>query len=143
MVIVNFLLLGLIIIFPILLLIRLKRDRKKRIFFTYTLISLILLALLVFVFAWWAHKSDIILMSHYGYDFDAWNNMERFRNVSNENIEKVKTLETSIMGIGWTLKAMFAFVLFTPYILIVYLVSFILDKMKNKKKRGLTRHIKH
>ena len=98
----------------------------------YILTGLILLALFVFVFAWWSNESDRILLSHYGYDFDAMNDFDRFKNVSNANMEKVKSLEIGIMGIGWPLQAIFTFIFLTPYLFLVYILGFIMRKLKNK-----------
>ena len=61
------------------------------------------------------------------------NHNEFYENVSSENMEKVKSLETSIMGIGWPLKAIFGFVIFLPYLIFVYIGKNSFDKVKNKK----------
>jgi hypothetical protein len=52
------------------------------------------------ILAWWGDTLNDILLSHYGYDFDAMNDAEKLTEVSNENIERVKQLEISTMGIG-------------------------------------------
>jgi amino acid transporter len=127
--ITTFLLLGLILIFPILILKRLK----KNILLNYSLISLFIVGLLIVVFAWWSHKSDLILLNNFGYNIDGMNHNEFYENVSSENMEKVKSLETSIMGIGWPLKAIFGFVIFLPYLIFVYIGKNSFDKVKNKK----------
>jgi hypothetical protein len=75
-------------------------------------------------FGWWTDYSDNKLLEHYGYNFDAMNDTERFANVSIDNMERVKSLETSIMGIGWPLKVMISYVFYLPYLLIVYLVNY-------------------
>lgn len=130
MLIINFLFLGLIFTVPILLLIHLKRGKKKKVFLRYSLIGFILLAILIFVFAWWTDKSDIILLSHYGYNFDAMTDLDRYKNVTIENLEKVKFIEVSVMGLGWPLKAIFAEVLVIPYLFIVYLLFYVISKIK-------------
>ncbi len=85
-------------------------------------------------FAWWADYSDQLLMSHYGYDFDAMNDTERFQNVENENLEKVQQLEIGIFGIGWPLKAIMSFVFYSPYLLIVYISGQLIRRTKRQKK---------
>ncbi|PHS64711.1 MAG: hypothetical protein COB12_08150 [Flavobacterium sp.] len=106
---------------------------KKNILLNYSLISLSILGILILTFAWWSYKSDLILLNHYGYNIDGMNHNEFYGNVTSENMEKVKSLETSIMGIGWPLKAMFEYVAFIPYLIFVYVGKIIIDRIKNKK----------
>lgn len=65
------------------------------------------------------------------------NDKERFEKVSHGNIERVQSLETSIMGIGWPLKVILTYVFYSPYLLIVYLVTFIFRKtfLDNRQQR--------
>jgi glucan phosphoethanolaminetransferase (alkaline phosphatase superfamily) len=81
----NFLILGLIIIAPILILIILKRRKTKRTLIIYSLISLFVLGVLMLIFAWWSHKSDLILLKHYGYNIDGMSDTEFYGNVSPKN----------------------------------------------------------
>lgn len=134
--ITNYLIFGLIIISPILILIILKRLKTKRTLIMYSLISLFALGILIFIFAWFADKSNMILLEHYGYNYDGWNETERFQNVTQENLNKVKRLETSIMGIGWPLKAIFGYVMTVPYLIFVYIGKIIFDKIKNDKNEA-------
>lgn len=128
--IIHFLILGIILISPILVFILLKKRRgQKMIIFKYYLISSVLLGVLIFIFAWWGYKSNMILLNHYGYNFDAWTKIERFQNVTQENIEKVKMLEMSIMGIGWPLKAIFGYVMIIPYLFLVHMFNKIGNKL--------------
>ena len=59
------------------------------------------------------------------------NNIERLQNVEPENLDRVKKLRTSIMGIGWPLKAFMFYPFYFVYLVIVYSV---LDYQKNKQK---------
>lgn len=129
----NFLILGLIIIAPMLILLILKRIKPKQTLIIYSLIGLSVLGLLILIFAWWTDKSNMILLEHYGYNYNGWNDVEKFQNVVQENLEKVKRLETSIMGIGWPVKAIFAFAITIPYLILVYLGKLLLDKIMIKK----------
>jgi hypothetical protein len=129
----NFLILGLIIFSPILILIILKKLKIKRTLIIYSLISLLVLGALIRIFAWWADKSDMIILEHYGYNNYGWTETERFQNVAQENFEKVKSLEANSMGIGWPLKAIFGFVMTVPYLIIVYLGKKIISKFNNYK----------
>ncbi len=77
--------------------------------------------ILIPLFAWWTYYSDLILLEHYGYNIDGMSETERYGKVASENIITVKELEISIMGIGWTLKAVFGYILYLPYLLICYM----------------------
>jgi hypothetical protein len=57
---------------------------------------------------------------------------QRFSNVSPENLERVKGLEISMMGIGWPLKAIMTFIVYSPYILVVYLIVYLIQNRKKK-----------
>lgn len=131
--IINFLTLGLLITFPILLLIILKRVKTKWTLIIYSLISFFVLGVLMMIFAWWSYESDLILLKHYGYNIDGTNDTEFYGNVSPENMEQVKNLEISIMGIGWPLKAIFGFITFMPYLIFVYVGKILLERLKRKK----------
>lgn len=132
----NFLILGLIIITPILILIILKRLKTKRTVIIYSLIGLSVLGILIVIFAWWSHESDLILLKHYGYNIDGMNETEFFRNVLPENLNTVKKLETSIMGIGWPVKVMFGFVMTIPYLIFVYISKVLIDRIMIKKNEA-------
>lgn len=106
-----------ILISPILIL---KQFKKEQIILSYYLINLVTLAILIVLFTWWNNKSDLILLKHYGYNINGMNHDEFYGNVSPKNIERVKNLETSIMGIGWPLKAIFGYIIFIPYLIFVY-----------------------
>jgi len=132
--IINFLLLVGLIICPILLLRQINKTKIKFKFITYLTLGLILTAIIAFVFAWWAYTSDLILLKHYGYNIDGMNETEFYGKVLPENMDKVKSLETSIMGIGWPLKAILTFVFYSPYLFIVYFIVYLIEKKLNKLK---------
>ena len=136
--ILNFLILGMIIAIPIILLIVLKKFNIKYYFIYYFLIGLFLLGVVSYFFAWWADKSDMMLLEYYGFNFDAMNDTERYGNVLPENMERVKSIEISIMGIGWTLKAIFGFVIFLPYLLFVFIGDKLLQLIRYSVKRNRT-----
>jgi len=132
----NFLILGLIIFTPILILLILKRLKTRWTVIIYSLIGLSLLGVLMFIFAWWSHESDLILLKHYGYNIDGMNETEFYGNVSPENMEQVNRLVTSVMGIGWPLKAMFGFVMTIPYLIFVYFGKVLIDRIMIKKNEA-------
>jgi ABC-type glycerol-3-phosphate transport system permease component len=132
----NLLILGLIIFAPILILVILKKLRTKRILISYSFSSLFLLGVLVFIFAWWSYVSDLVLLKHYGYNLYGLNETELYGKVSPENVQKVKSLATSTMGIGWPLKAMFGYVTILPYLIIVYIGNILIIRRKNNRNEA-------
>ncbi|WP_346853919.1 hypothetical protein [uncultured Draconibacterium sp.] len=132
----NFLILGLIIFAPILILIILKRLKIKSTVIIYSLIGLFVLGVLMLIFAWWSYESDLILLKHFGYNIDGMSETEFFGNVLPENMDKVKRLETSVMGIGWPLKTMFGFIMTIPYLIFVYFGKILTDRIMTKKNEA-------
>ncbi len=128
---VSFLLFISIISFPFLLIFGLKKYRKKAILIPYLLFSILISGILILLFAWWSDYSNETLLSHYGYNFDAMNEIEEYENVASENLEHVKQLNISRMGIGWPLKAMMAYTFYLPYLLVIYLFYCLFSKFKN------------
>ena len=123
-----------LVLCPIYILKRLSKAKKKYKFISYLTIGLISTFLIILTFAWWAYTSDSFLLVHYGYNIDGMNETEFYGKVSPENMERVKSLETSIMGIGWPLKAIFGFtyVFFYPFIV------FFGDKLISNLKKNMT-----
>jgi len=92
----------------------------------------------MWIFAWWADYSNILLLKHYNgyvYNPDSGGFQIEYDNVLPENLERVKRLEISVMGIGWPLKAIMSFVFYSPYLLIVYGVGQLIRRVKRKKKK--------
>lgn len=119
----------LIIILPILLLAFLKKKKAKGVIVKYLILGFLLMALLIILSAAWSDTSNLMLLRYYGYDIENMN----YENVPLENIECVKNLVTSIMGIGWTLKAIFGIIMSIPYLIFVYLGQILFDKLRNNK----------
>lgn len=118
-----FLLLGLIFV-PIFLFVKIKKWKGLKYgFLIYLLVGLLITGCIIWAFAWWTDYSNQILMSNYGYDFNAMTKKEQFENVELKNLEKIKQLEIVFFGIGWPLKAVMTFIFYLPYLLIVYLVG--------------------
>ena len=131
--IISFSLIIALIVSPIIILIGLKRLKiRKYIFLTYLTLGIFITAIIALTFGWWLDYSNEMLLSHYGYDFDAMNDKERFSNVMPENWDKVKSLEVSMMGIGWPLKTIMTFSVYSPYLLLIYLVAFFIQKNKRR-----------
>lgn len=90
------------------------------------------MALLMSIFAAWADVSNLMLLNYYGYSVDGAN----YENVLPENRERVDSLVTSIMGIGWPLKAIFGFVMTIPYLIFVYFGKLLVYRLKNNKNEA-------
>ena len=133
--IADVLILGLIISTPILLLLILEKLNTKRTFLIYLLIGVIVLGILIFTFSWWCDKSNMMLLRNYGYNIDGINDIEIYRKVSPNDLEQIKRLETSIMGIGWQLKALFGYVFVIPYLLFIYLGKMLITRLANKRMK--------
>lgn len=131
------LLLGLVS-FPIVLFLGITKWYKLHYPFVVYLISgLLFTTAILLTFAWWADFSNKLLLDHYGYDFDALNETERFQNVESTRIERVKQLELAHFGMGWPLKALIASIFYTPYFFMVYLIGhLIITKRKNKNQES-------
>lgn len=123
---------------PILVLLALRKFYLKSNFSVYLILAITITSILTLVFAWWSDASNQILLSHYGYDVEAINDTERYGNVSPQNMERVKSLEGSIMGVGWPLKAFMSYVLYFPYLLIVYLIRYSLKKYQKEHTPNTT-----
>jgi hypothetical protein len=123
--------------FPIVLLVFLKSKTKYYAIF-YFLIGLLVLDGIIWGASWWSDKSDHILLEYYGYNIDGMNEREFYQNVLPENLERVKSIEISIMGLGWPVKAIFAIIILSPYLLVVYFGYWLFEGLKNMKKRQLT-----
>lgn len=135
--IISLTLLTALFISPILIIWRLNRLAIRYKFIIYLTIGVLTTAIIALTFGWWVDTSDQMLLKHYGYDFDAMNYTERFGKVSPENMERVKNLEMSIMGIGWPLKVILTYIFYFPYLLIVYLLTYFFNKIpRSRAKRS-------
>lgn len=118
--IISFILFAILVLNPFFILQKLDKLIYKHRFLLYLPIGLLTAAILTFTFAWWLNTSNEMLLAHYGYNIDVMNETEFYGKVAPENMARVKTLETSIMGIGWPLKALIIYIVYIPYLLLVY-----------------------
>lgn len=64
------------------------------------------------------------------------NDTAPLENVKAENMDRVKSLETTIMGIGWPLKGIMTYVFYSPFLLIAYLIVYMLKRNIKKKEHA-------
>lgn len=120
---------------PFLILQKLLKQKNKYLFVSYLIIGIIISIILIVISAWWGYESNKILLTHYGYNFEGMNEIEDYKQVSVKNLVRVKSLETSMMGIGWPLKAIFLFIFYLPYLFITYFLFLLIEKITKKKHR--------
>lgn len=104
-----------------------KRKFSLTSFQNILIIGFISILITIFL-AWWSYYSDMYLLKYYGYDFDGLGHNEIYRHVTSKNMPIVKELETSIMGIGWQLKAIFGSAIYLPYVFILIAIINKLNK---------------
>lgn len=127
---IKFTFLIILVISPIILLNKLYKRDLKMLFISYLITSIAITFSLVLIMAWWSYFSIDLLLSHYGYDYNLLTETERLKNVTTENLDRVKTLKASKMGIGWPLKAILFYVFYSPYLLIAYFASYFYRRAK-------------
>lgn len=132
---ISFILLVGLIASPFLILYWINKRNIKYKFIVYFTFGVIITATLTLFFAWWSNKSNHILLSHYGYEFDGMNDTERYDHVKADNLARVKSLEISIMGIGWPLRANMTYVFYSPYLLVSYLIIYRVNRYKKGRKK--------
>ena len=110
----------------------LERGRFQKSFILYIILGIAVTFILVVIMGWWSDFSNELLLSHYGYDFDAMNATDRFKNVASEHLAEVKRLQTNRLGIGWPLKAMLAYLFFSPILLLLYVTAYFVRRKKIK-----------
>ncbi|GGK72229.1 hypothetical protein ACD591_05305 [Rufibacter glacialis] len=131
--IVSFILLSGLLGSPFLILFTLNKRNIRFKLLAYLTYGIMVTIFITFTFAWWVDASNQILLSHYGYNFDGWNETERLAKVGEENLTRVERIKISMLGIGWPLKAIMGYIFYSPYLLLVYLIDYTLKK--NKKER--------
>ena len=127
---INFILLITLIVCPVFIINKLYKRNSKNTFTPYLILAIITTFPVILVLAWWSHFSCELLLSHFGYNFEAWNDLERFKNVAIENLAKVKEIDKSRMGIGWPLKAFIFYPIYSAYLFILYFVFYFYKKSK-------------
>ena len=98
--------------------------------------SVLTTTIIALAFAWWSYTSNIILLKHYNayvFNLDSNSYQMSFEKVLPKNIEKGESLEISLMGIGWPLKAVFMLAYFSPILLVIYFLNYLIFFFVKKK----------
>src|SRR3954469_20740776 len=111
--IATFTLLFLIIASPVFVIYTLQKLNLRQRFITYIISGIVITFVLTIILGWWSSFSNNLLLTHYGFDFEAMNDAERFENVTAENLEHVKILQRNMLGVGWPLKVLMSYTLFS------------------------------
>ena len=134
--IVSLLLLSSLVVLPVLILKIINKSNIKFKFIIYLTLATIISFIITFFLAWWSYISDKIMLEYYGFNFEAMNEDERYKNVLPENIENVKRINISVMGIGWLVKAFISFTIYYPYLMLIYIVNYginFIDRKNNNE----------
>ncbi len=83
--------------------------------FLSSVLSLMVSALLIFLFGYWSDLSVNLRLTDLGFDFEGLSDQERLRKVAPALRDEALKLYQSRMGIGWPLKAIFGTIFFIPY----------------------------
>ncbi|WP_338762946.1 hypothetical protein WAF17_18630 [Bernardetia sp. ABR2-2B] len=118
-----------LVIAPFLIGIILNKFELTYKFMIYLFLSIVITFSISLILGWWSDFSTKILLSYYDYDLKTMGG-DRFRNVAAENIERVKILLIRYYGVGWIVKVFMIYVFYLPYILLVYLITYLFSKVK-------------
>jgi hypothetical protein len=132
------------VVLPIILLRKMKEVKTKYIYLKFLCCVLIICFFLSVLCAFWKdYSSEILLRSYNAYELnlDSGTEQVEYKNVKAENLERVKQLEQTIMGIGWPLRAIFIFVFsILPVFFLTFLINEIIDT-KIIKKRNIMKKV--
>lgn len=134
---ISFLLFVGVLASPIILLSHIYKSNNKFKFITYLTIGLLVIAINSLIFGWWTDESTIILLKHYDAYYinpDSNNYQIYYDKVLPENMNRVKKLEKSHMGVGWPLRSIVLFFFSSFYLLFIYSIKdFIVQERKKLK----------
>lgn len=119
-------------LFPFFLFYLIKKYQKNKYrFCTYFFTGTILSVLLFSGLAYWSELDTKIRLKNFNgvvYNSDFEEFQINYENIAPENLKEVKAVESSMMGIGWPLKAILFSFIYIFYLLIVYIILQLLQK---------------
>ncbi len=119
-----------IVFFPPILLYFLEKRYKRNRFILYIVIGVVIGIGMITLFSWWTTISNKILLTNYGYNFEALSEIKRYSDIKPQNKERVKELEIALSGIGWQIKAILGSVFYLLYLIVVYIVKHLIKKWR-------------
>ncbi|WP_414753955.1 hypothetical protein [Anabaena sp. CCY 9910] len=93
-------------------------------------LSLMTCVLLVTLLAYLPDNQAEMRLDYLGFDFNGWSDEDRLRNIAPEFRDEAIKLYRSIMGIGWTFKAITGAVLLIPYQIVASGLVFMVSQSK-------------
>lgn len=118
---ISFIFIALVVIYPFFIVPFIK-DKKYLVILI--LAFFIVDGVLLLVYFGWDDYSTKWLMEYYGYDLDGMSESECYRNVKPDDRGMVEGMSSHIMGIGWPLRAVFAYVLIIPFQIILSFIEY-------------------
>ena len=118
---ISFIFIVFVVIYPIFIVPFIK-DKKYLVILILAFI--IVDGVLLLVYFGWDDYSTKWLMEYYGYDLDGMSESECYRNVEPGDRVMVEGMSSHIMGIGWPLRAVFAYVLIIPFQIILSFIEY-------------------
>jgi hypothetical protein len=127
---IYFFILVMILITPFTMPFLLKRKGYVASLLLSSFLSFIVCLLLVSFLAYFPDLYANLRLDYLGFDFDGWSDEDRVRNIAPELRDEATKLYWSIMGIGWTFKAIIGAVLLIPYQIVASSLVFMVSKLK-------------
>ncbi len=98
---------------------------KDKIYLMILILSFIIVdGIFLLVYFGWDDYSTKWLMEYYGYNLDGMCERECYRDVKPSDRVMVEGMLSHIMGIGWPLRAVFAYVLIIPFQIILSFIEY-------------------
>lgn len=98
---------------------------KDKIYLMILILSFIIVdGIFLLVYFGWDDYSTKWLMEYYGYDLDGMCESECYRDVKPSDRVMVEGMLSHIMGIGWPLRAVFAYVIIIPFQIILSFIEY-------------------
>lgn len=114
------------------------KKREKHLFLNYLIWGSILLLFMMVLTGWWTDFSLLQQLELLGYQADEFTPSGKYAKVAEANLERVKALEKSGLGLGWPAKVGIGFVaLGIPYLFTVYLFRFALYSLNAKPSQKI------
>ena len=127
------------VVIPLIILRKMKAAKTKYVNVKFIFYVFFICALLsVFCAFWKDYSSEILLRNYNAYVFnpDSGGEQVEYNKVTSENIERVKQLEKTIMGIGWPLKAIFIFTFsIIPVFVLTYLINGVIEIIIHRERK--------